>query len=86
MTVPDGGVFRSEVFTMESPLHFAGAWARPALSGTLPADSLTTRDECAVVPAREASVAFIGGAEGHLRRRKSWPWGHQNAEASDIVM
>jgi hypothetical protein len=62
---PMDGVFQSEVFTMASPLRFAGAWARPELLGSLTPDSLTVRDGCAVILKQDETGGFSGSTEGH---------------------
>jgi hypothetical protein len=64
VTGPTDGAFRSEVFTMASPLRFAGAWARPELLGSLTPDSLTVRDGCAVI-LKQGESGFVGSTAGH---------------------
>ena len=57
--------FRSEVFTMASPLRFAGAWAKPELLGTLTPDSLALRDGCGVILKQDEAGGFTGSTVGH---------------------
>jgi hypothetical protein len=60
---PDPGVFSSEVFTLDSPPRFAGAWRHPSDFDALTPDSLTVRDGCAVWLRWDGS-AFTGATRG----------------------
>jgi len=48
----EDGEFRSEVFTFEEPLRFAGAWRTPDRFAELDPDDLALREGCAVILTR----------------------------------
>jgi hypothetical protein len=60
----DGGAVESAVFTLASPLRFAGAWRDRSPLAALTPDSLDTRDGCSVFLARTITGDFQGGTRG----------------------
>lgn len=54
------GVIRSEVYAIDNPLRFAGAWKTPEMFAGLTPDSLLERDGCAVLLERLNSHTFSG--------------------------
>ena len=65
VTADSGGVFRSAVLELPSPLRFAGAWKNPALLAALTPDSLVAREGCAVLLRAYGNQAFSGETPGH---------------------
>lgn len=65
VTADSGGVFRSAVLELPSPLRFAGAWKNPALLAALTPDSLVAREGCAVLLRADGNQAFSGETPDH---------------------
>lgn len=65
VTADSGGVFRSAVLELRSPLRFAGAFKNPALLAALTPDSLIAREGCAVLLRADGNQAFSGETPGH---------------------
>lgn len=64
VTAESGGIFRSAVLELPSPLRFAGAWKNPVLLANLTPDSLIAREGCAVLLRAEGKSAFAGETPG----------------------
>jgi hypothetical protein len=60
LTAPAPGTFVSDVYTIDDPLRFAGAWRNDAHLASLSPDSLTLRDGCAVWLERLRDGSFAG--------------------------
>jgi uncharacterized protein YndB with AHSA1/START domain len=60
---PEPGVFASDVYTMTSPLRFAGGWRSPQRFNGLTPDSLSLRSGCTVW-LEWTGEAFVGGTRG----------------------
>lgn len=60
LTERNDGTFESAVFTLKSPLRFAG---KPELVEQLHPDSLTLRDGCSVIMKKEGKKKFTGATE-----------------------
>lgn len=58
------GSFVSEVYTIEDPLRFAGAWKNETLLENLSPDSLSLKEGCAVYLTLADNGSFIGGTRG----------------------
>ena len=61
LTELGNGKFESAVFTLKSPLRFAG---KPQLVNELTPDSLTLKDGCSVILNKESKKKFVGGTDG----------------------
>jgi len=55
---------QSEVFTLQEPLRFAGAWKDPQEFDPLTPDSLLKKDGCAIILRPSGDSAFIGSTVG----------------------
>ena len=64
LTEPSPGLFRSDVYTMESPRRFVGAWSRRQPLGQLTPDSLGLRDGCAIYIRMVGAGVYRGGTHG----------------------
>jgi len=56
---------QSEVFTLQEPLRFAGAWKDPQVFSPLTPDSLSKKDGCAIMLRPSGDTAFIGSTVDH---------------------
>ena len=56
---------QSEVFTLQEPLRFAGAWKDPREFNPLTPDSLSKKDGCAIMLRPSGDTAFVGSTVGH---------------------
>ena len=61
LTELGNGKFESAVYTLKSPLRFAG---KAQLVNQLNPDSLTLKDGCSVILKKESKKKFVGGTEG----------------------
>lgn len=64
LTEPSPGLFRSDVYTMENPRRFVGAWSRRNPMARLTPDSLELRDGCEIHLHRVGSSVYRGGTAG----------------------
>ena len=60
----DDSLLASDVYTLENPLRFAGAWKQSDPLASLTPDSLTKRDGCAIILRPIGDSAFVGGTVG----------------------
>lgn len=58
------GSFISEVYTMNDPLRFAGAWKDEGILAGLTPDSLTMREGCTVYLSMADNGSYTGGTRG----------------------
>jgi CpeT protein len=64
LTQVDDSTFRSDVYSMHSPLRFAGEWKKPSPMALLLPDSLGERQGCSIILKKEGDSAFVGGTVG----------------------
>jgi hypothetical protein len=55
---------QSEVFTLQEPLRFAGAWKEPKKFNPFTPDSLSKKDGCAIILRLSGDTAFVGSTVG----------------------
>ena len=65
LTQVDDNTFRSDVYTFDEPLRFAGAWKETLPLAELSPESLDLRKGCSIILHRVGADAFEGSTQGH---------------------
>ncbi|MBD3348968.1 MAG: hypothetical protein GF400_07210 [Candidatus Eisenbacteria bacterium] len=68
LTEMEGGLFSSDVFELDDPERYVGAWRHDAPLGDLRPKDLAKREGCAVLLRRDPSGDFSGGTVGRCCR------------------
>ncbi len=81
LTQTDSVTFRSDVFTFEEPLRFAGVWKEASAMVALNPDSLTETTGCGIVLHKDSDSVYVGATvdKGCLN-----DWGEATYATSEV--